>query len=298
MDGKISFKTVYLKENQGHGNARRHSLDACTNDIVALMDADDISSPNRFYKQLNMFIEHPEVSVCGGHITEFIGDEKNITGRREVKLDDFDIKQDLKKRCPMNQVTAMFRKNAYYAAGGYIDFYCEEDYYLWARMIQKGFIFSNVDADIVNVRTGEDMSSRRGGWKYFKSERKMQKYLLQNKMISLPRYMYNVAIRFCGEIIASNWLRQKLFKFTRKEVDKRLIIDVMDDVKTFNYLPFSVSMCVYGKDNPDWFDRALASILIYQIIKPSEVVLVVDGPIPDSIKMVIDKYREICGEKH
>lgn len=296
MDGKISFKTVYLKENQGHGNARRHSLDACTNDIVALMDADDISSPNRFYKQLNMFIEHPEVSVCGGHITEFIGDEKTITGRREVKLDDFGIKQDLKKRCPMNQVTVMFRKEAYYSAGGYIDFYCEEDYYLWARMIQKGFIFSNVDADIVNVRTGEDMSSRRGGWKYFKSERKMQKYLLLNKIISVPRYLYNVAIRFCGEVIASNRLRQRLFKFMRKKPNNILTTEKEDEIKNFTYPPFSVSMCVYGKDNPGWFDQALESVIINQTIKPTEVVLVVDGPIPNSIETIINKYSIICDE--
>ena len=53
---------------------------------------------------------------------------------------------------------------------------------------------------------------------------------------------------------------------------------------------FSVAMCVYGKDNPDWFDKALCSV-IDQTVQPDEIVLVVDGPIPDSIQNVIDNQR-------
>ena len=49
------FNVIYLAENQGHGNARRKGLDNCKYDIVALMDADDISLPNRFEKQIQEF---------------------------------------------------------------------------------------------------------------------------------------------------------------------------------------------------------------------------------------------------
>lgn len=41
---------------------------------------------------------------------------------------------------------------------------------------------------------------------------------------------------------------------------------------------FSVAMSVYGKDNPDWFDKALCSV-IDQTVQPVSIVLVVDGPI-------------------
>ena len=49
---------------------------------------------------------------------------------------------------------------------------------------------------------------------------------------------------------------------------------------------FSVAMCVYGGDNAEHFDEALKSVFNQTII-PNEVVLVVDGPIPDSIDKVI-----------
>ena len=46
-----------------------------------------------------------------------------------------------------------------------------------------------------------------------------------------------------------------------------------------NDYSFSVFMCVYGGDNPLYFKEAVDSI-INQTKKPSEIVIVVDGPVP------------------
>lgn len=62
------------------------------------------------------------------------------------------------------------------------------------------------------------------------------------------------------------------------------------------YPPFSVAISVYAKDKAEWFDTALASIL-NQTEKPSEIVLVIDGPVPDKIHNVIKKYEKNCGEE-
>ena len=51
-------------------------------------------------------------------------------------------------------------------------------------------------------------------------------------------------------------------------------------------LKFSVSMCVYGGDNPEWFKAAVDSIL-NQTVKPNEIVLVVDGPVPPELDIII-----------
>ena len=59
-----------------------------------------------------------------------------------------------------------------------------------------------------------------------------------------------------------------------------------------NNTPFSVCMCVYGKDDPQWFADAVESIL-NQTAPPNEVVLVVDGPVPNALDSVIQKYEAI-----
>lgn len=296
----IAFCPIYLETNQGHGNARRVSLANCHNELVALMDADDISLPDRFRQQLAVFKKDKLVHIVGGQISEFIDTPNNIVDRRVVPTIDKEIKQYMKKRCPMNQVSVMFKKNFVESVGGYIDWFCEEDYYLWIRMAQAAGVFANVDETLVNVRIGDEMSARRGGWKYFSSEAKLQKYMLNQGIISIPQFLYNVAIRFGGEVVVPNKIRTKLFKMMREE-SRNSVDSEKEDQETLSnqqaakeeYPPFSVAMCVYGGDNADWFDTALDSV-VNQTVPPDEIVLVVDGPIPCTIQNVIDKYTSIC----
>ena len=54
---------------------------------------------------------------------------------------------------------------------------------------------------------------------------------------------------------------------------------------------YSVLMSVYKKDNADFFKTSLDSI-INQTHRPSEIVLVQDGPIPSSLEHLINNYRK------
>lgn len=213
------FKVIRLEENQGHGIARKIGLENCTYDIIAIMDADDISINDRFEKQIKCFENESDISIVGSQISEFIGDPENIVGNRIVPCNDKDIKEYAKKRCPMNLVTVMFKKDDINSVGGFIDWYCEEDYYLWLRMILADMKFKNIDEVLVNVRVGKEMYNRRGGLKYFQSERKLQKYMKKNKMIGFGTYFMNVTKRFIVQVLLPNKIRGFVFKkFARKSV--------------------------------------------------------------------------------
>lgn len=208
----IVFRPIYLEQNVGHGEARRICFDNCKFELIALMDADDLSVRDRFEKQLNYFDDNKDVSVVGGYIHEFINAPINCVGKRIVPPDDVDIKEYMKKRCPMNQVTVMFRKNDIASVGGYIDWYCEEDYYLWIRLALAGFKFGNINANLVDVRVGEEMYSRRGGIKYFMSEAKLQSFMLKNKIVSPVRYIINILERLIIQVFIPNKLRGFIFQ--------------------------------------------------------------------------------------
>lgn len=213
------FRVVRLPENVGHGKARRAGLTHCRYELVALMDADDISASNRFEKQLEMFEADESLAIVGSNITEFVGEPENIVGARVVETDDAAIKADMKTRCPMNQVTVMFRKSAVDKVGGYMDWFNEEDYYLWLRMYLDGARFANLPDYLVNVRVGKEMYQRRGGKKYFLSEAKLQKYMYDNKVIGFIDFIVNVGKRFIVQIVLPNKLRSWVFKkFARKTV--------------------------------------------------------------------------------
>ncbi len=210
------FHVIRFTENKGHGEARRVGLSNCKNELVAIMDADDICVKDRFEKQLTIFKNHPDADVVGGQITEFIGNERNIVGRRVVPQSDVEIKKYLKTRCPMNLVTVMFKKSSVEKVGGFIDWYCEEDYYLWVRMALAGMRFANINETLVNVRVGKDMYNRRGGIKYFQSEARLQRYMLDNKVISYTTYLRNISKRLIVQVLMPNQLRGWVFrKFAR-----------------------------------------------------------------------------------
>lgn len=213
------FRVIRLAVNRGHGEARRIGLAHCRYPLVALMDADDISVSDRFKKQLAIFQEKPTVTVVGGNITEFVGSPENIVSARIVEKADADIKQDIKKRCPINQMTVMFRKRNVEAVGGYIDWYCNEDYYLWLRLYLAGAQFANIPDYLVNVRVGKEMYQRRGGMQYFLSEARLQNYMLKNHIIGIGTYIVNVGKRLVVQVLLPNRLRSWVFqKFARKAV--------------------------------------------------------------------------------
>ena len=213
------FKIIRLKKNGGLGNALKIAVENATFELIARMDSDDVSLPTRFEEQLRYFQVNPEIDIVGGNITEFIGEENNIIGQRLVPVSNEAIREYMKERCAMNHVSVMYKKTAVQNAGGYQDWFWNEDYYLWIRMWLNGAIFANTGSVLVNVRVGEEMYQRRGGSKYFESEKGLQDYMLKNKMINHSTYIKNVAKRLIIQKLMPNKLRGWVFRtFARKKV--------------------------------------------------------------------------------
>lgn len=210
------FKIIRLPENKGLGNALRVGVECASYSIIARMDSDDISLGNRFEKQIAYIEANPKCDIIGGQITEFINNDRNIIGQRLVPGTHKEISDRLKYRCPFNHMTVMFKKGAVVNAGNYQSWHFNEDYYLWIRMALAGCHFANLPDTLVNVRVGKDMYARRGGWKYFKSEKGLQDYMYNKNLISLPIYIFNVSVRFVVQVAMPNKLRgfifQKLFR--------------------------------------------------------------------------------------
>ncbi len=211
-----NLKVIRFTENKGLGNALKEAVSNSSYELIARMDSDDVSVFDRFEQQLRFFGKNSKVDIVGGDITEFIGNENNIVGKRCVPVCDKDIKQCMKKRCAMNHVSVMFKKTAIQAAGGYQDWFWNEDYYLWIRMQLNDAIFANTGTVLVNVRVGSEMYQRRGGKKYYTSEIGLQKYMLNHKMIGIWTFFINCLKRFIVQRVLPNKIRGFVFrKFAR-----------------------------------------------------------------------------------
>lgn len=209
---------IRLDKNGGLGNALKLGVENATYSLVARMDSDDICLPKRFEKQMAYMAEHQECDIVGGQMTEFIGEPTNVVGKRVVPESNEAIYEYMKSRCALNHVTVMFRKDTILKVGNYQDWFWNEDYYLWVRMMMIKCVFANLSDVLVNVRSGEDQYARRGGMKYFKSEEGIQRLMLDNKLINRYEYSVNVAKRLIVQLLLPNWLRGWVFRtFARKK---------------------------------------------------------------------------------
>lgn len=208
-----------LEKNSGLGIALREGMKECRNELIARIDTDDFSALDRCEKQVKFMIEHPEVGAMGSNMAEFIGNKENIVAYRNVPQTHEEICKYLKKRCPLNHITVMLRKSEVIKAGEYQHWHFNEDSYLWVRMYLAGCQFYNIQEVLAFARVGEDMYRRRGGYKYYKSERDLFKFMKKNKVINSFEYFISKTIRFIIQVLMPNSLRQFVFlKLMRKRV--------------------------------------------------------------------------------
>lgn len=205
------LKRVPFKENRGLGLALRDGIDACTYDLIARMDTDDIAREDRFEKQLAMFNADPNLDICGSHIKEFDGTVDNILSERDVPITDKDIKEYQKRRDSFNHMTVMYKKEAVLKAGNYKTCMLMEDTLLWVNMILSGAKCANVDDYLVYARTGADMFERRGGFAYYKKYKTGRKQIYDTGYISWFDYVYTLMVQFVVAVIP-NKLRGFIYK--------------------------------------------------------------------------------------
>lgn len=190
-----SIRTHRIEENEGLGNALRTGVTASSNDIVARMDADDISVPSRFEYQATFLRENRDVDIVGAYIEEFDSDLNEPIARREVPTDHDSIEKMARFRSPMNHATVMFDKGSVLDAGNYRAVDRMEDYDLWVRMLLNDATFANIPDVLVKARGGKRMYRRRGGMEYAREEIRTQIEFYRRGFLPFHLFLFNILTR-------------------------------------------------------------------------------------------------------
>ena len=160
---------VINESNLGLGLALNEGLKVCKNELVARMDTDDISKPDRCEKQLKRFEEKPELDIVGSHVDEFVGTPDNVVSQRRVPTGSAEIYEFAKKRSAFNHPAVMYRKSAVMSVGGYADLKRNQDVDLFGRMLYSGSRAENIDEALLYFRSSDELALRRKSWENTKS---------------------------------------------------------------------------------------------------------------------------------
>lgn len=142
-------------------------------DFIARMDADDISKPDRFLKQIKFLDEHPDIDVVGGAISEIDEEGKSRNKIITYPLSSEDCRQFFAKRNPHAHPAVMFRSSFFDKIGhGYRPEYRQnQDTMLWLDGFANGTFNANIPDVVLNFRMTESLfKKRRNGWKFAKKQ--------------------------------------------------------------------------------------------------------------------------------
>jgi len=194
FEGSVSRTTlVVMPENLGLGVALTRGLEACEHDIVARMDADDVSERDRFEIQIPLV--ESGVDVLGSALLEFQTRPEVVVGSRAVLTDPAEIVRQARLRQTFNHPSVVYRASLVAKVGGYEDLQGLEDYLLFAKMIMAGARVGNVARPLVRYRVSEGAYSRRGGWRILRSELRLQRRFRAMGFTTRAQYARNVAVR-------------------------------------------------------------------------------------------------------
>ena len=203
------LQIIRLKENKGLGYALKTGIPRCRCEVIARMDSDDISRPDRCQRQFQL-LEQGDYAIVSGSLQEFVTEPGDMDRVRQLPRTSEEILKYAQKRNPFNHPCVMFRRSEVLRAGNYQDFPGFEDYYLWVRMLRKGCKGYNVQEVILDMRTGNGMYDRRGGSRYLVWVLRFQKYLYSRHFISTGRFLKNCIVRTAVGIVPGS-VREKFY---------------------------------------------------------------------------------------
>lgn len=155
---------VRNEKNIGLGLALNIGLKACQNELVARMDTDDISKPDRCEKQLKKFEQRPELAIVGAWVDEFFLSPDQVLSTRVVPVDSDAIYHFAKRRSAFNHPVVMYKKSKVLEQGGYSDMRRNQDIDLFGRMLYAGNKAENIGEALLWFRSNNDLANRRKSW--------------------------------------------------------------------------------------------------------------------------------------
>lgn len=195
------------KENLGLIKTLNKGLTLAQGDYIVRMDADDIMTDDRLYKQVKYMDSNPQCFVCGGQI-EYIG---NLNGNAPILPQKYeDLLYLSLTNCPLYHPTTIIRNTAIKQFGlKYNDSYKHaEDYKFWSDII---FSHPNSIANIKDVVLYYRISNEQVTAK-FSNEQNLVSKKIRRENVQHVLSLYDI---WLPEII-NNEIIEKVSSLTKK----------------------------------------------------------------------------------
>ncbi len=208
-------RIVYLKNSSNLGVAcsLNNGLDIARGEYIARMDADDISLPERFAKQVAFMDKHKDIGVCGTWI-EFFGERKgifkNTVGKKQTKID------MLFSSCIAHPSViirkAILEKYDFFYNKNYEQV---EDYELWCR-ISRHYDIDNIPEALLKYRCHDKQVTQNITTDFIEKMGTLKKNILLYYNVDFTRPELEAYTKYCLGISLGKKENRYLFNLLEK----------------------------------------------------------------------------------
>lgn len=135
---EFSDPRIRIIENSRNEGLTRSLIKGCAlarGKYIARMDADEVSYPTRFDRQVEFLETHPDYAVVGTQC-RYIDSKGTVRATSDYLCSDEEIKQDVWRRTPFAHASTMFVRERIEECGGYRElFRYSQDCDLWLRVV-------------------------------------------------------------------------------------------------------------------------------------------------------------------
>lgn len=187
------FSVIPLVENYGLAYALNKGLEVSRNELVARMDSDDYSLPERCERQVKAFESDSELVLLGTNIRFFKDTPSNLLDMtRTYPTDVNSIRRALRRIDPFSHPTVMYKKGAVLSCGGYDPkLRRRQDYDLFSMMVvNKGYKAENLPEILLLFRADDDYRERNKSKESCNNRILIQKRIYKRGDCSIADYFY------------------------------------------------------------------------------------------------------------
>lgn len=213
-------KVVWFEENRGLACVLNDLLELSFKEgfeFIARMDADDISLPDRFKKQMEFLQRHFEIDVVGGW--SLVIDENGTFQGRTCKHPETpdECRKVFAYINPLGHPAVLFRKRFFDKAGCLYrsDHRVNQDTLLWFDGLKKDVKMGNVQEPVIYFRSTNDMyKNRRGGFK--KAKKQFFDRLMINRGLKYSFWADIYAFGVFILMISPTFIRKKAYQLMNR----------------------------------------------------------------------------------
>ena len=224
--------------NQGLIYTLNRGLELSQGKYIARMDADDISLPARFEKQVRILEEHPEIIVCGTQIKGF-GLSKASKYIFTAKEKSGELKYWLLKYPCFAHPSVMIRRQV--LTEHHIcydkDYLHAEDYKLWVDLSSYGD-FYNIQEVLLRYRISDTQITQKNNFKQAEGARKCRREYIE---------------KFCRDEFITRSVREDKITVNTLKAAKRYLSKELLEVLYMSLSQYTLKEFLYFVQSGDFF---------------------------------------------